>query len=98
MYFLRGRVELFLLDERAGLPRRRLRVWVDGDNHRGPHNAGVVIPPGVAHALRVEGSEDLVMAYGTTTTFEPRAEGRIYSGIETARLPEDWRGYFEGSH
>jgi dTDP-4-dehydrorhamnose 3,5-epimerase-like enzyme len=95
MFFPRGRVEVFLIDERAGLARRRLRFWIDGDNHRGPHNAGLVIPPGVAHALRVEGSEDALMVYGTTTTFRPEFEGRICSGIETARLPPEWKQYFE---
>ena len=55
MFFLQGRVEMILCDIRAGLPRRVMRFFVDGDNHRGNNNVGVVIPAGVAHALRAEG-------------------------------------------
>ena len=50
MFFLQGRVEMILCDIRAGLPRRVMRFFIDGDNHRSNNNAGVVIPPGVAHA------------------------------------------------
>ena len=50
MFFLQGRVETILCDIRAGLPRRVMRFFIDGDNHRGNNNVGVVIPPGVAHA------------------------------------------------
>ena len=48
MFFLQGRVEMILCDIRAGLQRRVMRFFVDGDNHRGNNNVGVVIPPGVA--------------------------------------------------
>jgi len=93
MFFLQGRAELFLRDERAGLPARMMRFFVDGDNHRGRNNVGVVIPPGVAHAIRAEGSEDVIMVYGTSTTFQPEFEGRIASEIETAELPPSWRKF-----
>ena len=93
MFFIQGRVEMILYDIRAGLPRRVMRFFVDGDNHRGDNNVGVVIPPGVAHALRVEGSEDVIMVYGTTTVFRPEFEGRIASEVETAALPESWRKF-----
>lgn len=93
MFFVQGRVELLLSDIRAGLPRRTMRVFIDGDNHRGPNNAGVIVPPGVAHALRVEGGEDAIMVYGTSTVFHPGFEGRIASEIETAELPESWRSF-----
>jgi dTDP-4-dehydrorhamnose 3,5-epimerase-like enzyme len=93
MFFLQGRVEMILCDIRAGLPRRVMRFFVDGDNHRGNNNVGVVIPPGVAHAIRVEGAEDVVMVYGTSTIFHPEFEGRIASEIETAELPESWQKF-----
>ena len=93
MFFLQGRAEVFLRDARAGLPERSMRFFVDGDNHRSRNNAGIVIPPGVAHAIRAEGSEDLIMVYGTTTTFRPEFEGRIASEIETAELPPSWRKF-----
>ena len=51
--------------------------------------SAVVIPPGVAHAIRVEGSEDVIMVYGTSTSFRPEFEGRIASEIETARAAGD---------
>jgi dTDP-4-dehydrorhamnose 3,5-epimerase-like enzyme len=70
-----------------------MRFFVDGDNHRSRNNVGVVIPPGVAHAIRAEGSEDLIMVYGTTTTFRPEFEGRIASEVETAELPANWRRF-----
>jgi dTDP-4-dehydrorhamnose 3,5-epimerase-like enzyme len=70
-----------------------MRFFVDGDNHRGANNVGVIIPPGVAHALRVEGSEDAIMVYGTSTTFRPEFEGRIGSEVETALLPDSWTGF-----
>jgi dTDP-4-dehydrorhamnose 3,5-epimerase-like enzyme len=91
MYILQGVVDMILRDLREGLPRKTMRFIVDGDNHRGPNNVGVVIPPGVAHALRAEGSEDVVMVYGTTTSFHPEFEGRIASDIEHAPLPESWQ-------
>lgn len=93
MFFLTGRAEIFLRDVRAGLPTRNMRFFVDGDNHRGRHNVGVVIPPGVAHAIRAEGSEDVIMVYGTSTTFQPEFEGRIASEVETAELPPSWRRF-----
>lgn len=97
MFFLQGRAEIILRDVRAGLPGRNMRFIVDGDNHRGHNNVGVVIPPGVAHAVRVEGSEDVVMVYGTSTTFRPEFEGRIASEVEIAELPEAWERFLGGS-
>jgi len=93
MFFLQGRVEMILCDIRAGLPRRIMRFFVDGDNHRGNNNVGVVIPAGVAHALRAEGGEEVIMVYGTSTLFHPEFEGRIASEIETAELPESWQNF-----
>jgi dTDP-4-dehydrorhamnose 3,5-epimerase-like enzyme len=93
MFFLQGRAEIFLRDVRAGLPTRTMRFFVDGDNHRSRNNVGIVIPPGVAHAIRAEGSEDVIMVYGTSTTFQPEFEGRIASEVETAELPESWRKF-----
>jgi dTDP-4-dehydrorhamnose 3,5-epimerase-like enzyme len=93
MFFLQGRVEIFLRDVRAGFPSRAMRFFVDGDNHRSRNNVGVVIPPGVAHAIRSEGSEDVMMVYGTSTIFRPEFEGRIASEVETAGLPESWRKF-----
>ena len=86
MFFVQGRVEVLLRDARAGLDTRVMRFFIDGDNHRGRNNAGVVVPAGVAHAMRVEGSEDVIMVYGTSTSFHPEFEGRIASEIETASL------------
>jgi dTDP-4-dehydrorhamnose 3,5-epimerase-like enzyme len=93
MFFLQGRLDLILCDERAGLPRRVMRIFIDGDNHRGPNNAAVVIPAGVAHALRTEGGEDLVMVYGTSTVFSPSFEGRIGNEVEEMPYPPEWAGY-----
>lgn len=93
MFFVQGRVELILREARAGLPARTMRCFVDGDNHRGPNNAAVIIPAGVAHALRVEGSEDVIMVYGTSTSFDPAAEGRIASEVETSSLPAEWQKF-----
>jgi dTDP-4-dehydrorhamnose 3,5-epimerase-like enzyme len=93
MFFLQGRAEMILCDVRAGFPRRIMRFFIDGDNHRSDNNIGTVIPPGVAHAIRAEGSEDVIMVYGTSTTFHPEFEGRIASEIETATLPESWRKF-----
>lgn len=95
MYFLQGRLDLILCDERASLPRRRMRLFIDGDDHRGRNNVAVVIPPGVAHALRAEGSEDLFMVYGTSTTFDPASEGRLASGVEELSLPVEWSSYLD---
>ena len=93
MFFVQGRVEMLLRDLREGLPTRTMRFYIDGDNHPGDSNVGVVVPPGVAHALRVEGSEDAVMVYGTSTAFHPEFEGRIASEVEAASLPESWRRF-----
>jgi len=90
MFFVQGAAEMILHDVRAGLPTRTMRFFVDGDNHPGGNNVGIVVPPGVAHAIRVEGSEDVIMVYGTSTSFQPEFEGRIASDIETATLPDDW--------
>lgn len=93
MFFLQGRLDLILSDEREGMPRRRMRLFLDGDDRRGANNVAVVIPPGVAHALRAEGSEDLLMVYGTSTTFNPEAEGRLASQVEHLPLPPEWADY-----
>jgi dTDP-4-dehydrorhamnose 3,5-epimerase-like enzyme len=95
MFFLQGRVEMILCDIRAGLPRRVMRFFIDGDNHRGNNNVGVVIPPGVAHAVRAEGSEDVIMVYGTSTIFHPEFEGRIASEVENTELPESWHKFLQ---
>ena len=63
----------------------------------GGNNAGIVIPAGVAHAIRAEGSEDVIMVYGTSTAFRPEFEGRISSEIETAVLPESWQRFLDRS-
>jgi len=97
MFFLQGRVEMILRDIRAGLPRRVMRFFIDGDNHRGNNNVGVVIPPGVAHAIRAEGAEDVIMVYGTSTIFRPEFEGRIASDVENAELPESWQKFLDQS-
>jgi dTDP-4-dehydrorhamnose 3,5-epimerase-like enzyme len=93
MFFLQGRAEMILCDVRAGFSKRIMRFFIDGDNHRSSNNVGVVVPPGVAHAIRAEGSEDVIMVYGTSTTFHPEFEGRIASEIETAELPESWQEF-----
>ncbi|MGH7936970.1 MAG: hypothetical protein ACRD5Z_00715 [Bryobacteraceae bacterium] len=95
MFFVQGRTEMLLREARAGMPPRTMRLFIDGDNHRGSNNVAVVIPPGVAHAVRVEGSEDLIMVYGTSTSFAAESEGRIASEIETAQLPEAWQKFLE---
>lgn len=95
MFFVQGIAEVILHDVRAGLPARTMRFFVDGDNHPGVNNVGMVIPPGVAHALRVEGSEDVIMVYGTSTSFKPEFEGRIASEVETALLPESWERFLK---
>lgn len=93
MFFLQGRVEMILCDVRAGFSKRIMRFFIDGDNHRSNNNVAVVVPPGVAHAIRVEGAEDVVMVYGTSTIFHPEFEGRIASEIESAELPESWQKF-----
>jgi dTDP-4-dehydrorhamnose 3,5-epimerase and related enzymes len=96
MFVVEGRIEMLLIDERAGMPRRRMRFTIDGDSHRGPNTIGVVIPPGVAHAMRTEDASDAIMVYGTSTTFRPEFEGRIASGIESASLPDEWEAVWSG--
>jgi dTDP-4-dehydrorhamnose 3,5-epimerase-like enzyme len=95
MFFVQGVTEMILHDVRAGLPTRTMRLFVDGDNHRGANNVGIVVPPGVAHAIRVEGSEDVIMVYGTSTSFRPDFEGRIASDVETATLPDSWQQFLK---
>jgi dTDP-4-dehydrorhamnose 3,5-epimerase-like enzyme len=90
MFFVQGVAEMILHDVRAGMSTRTMRFFVDGDNHPGANNVGIVVPPGIAHAIRVEGSEDVIMVYGTSTSFHPEFEGRIGSEVETAALPESW--------
>ena len=98
MFFLTGICEMLLVDERAGMPRRVMRFTIPGDSRPGPDNAAVVIPSGVAHALRNIGNEDLLMVYGTSTTFNPAWEGRIESDIEKVPLPNDWEKYLGNAH
>jgi len=93
MFFLTGLCEMILVDERDGLTRRIMRFTISGDSKPGNDNAAVVIPPGVGHALRSIGNEDLIMVYGTSTTFNPDWEGRIGSAIENPTLPVDWSDY-----
>lgn len=93
MFFVQGRAEMILRDARAGLPRRAMRIFIEGDDHRGPNNAAIVIPPGVAHAIRVEGSTDLILVYGTSTSFQAEFEGRIASEVETLELPGSWQKF-----
>ena len=95
MFFVQGNVEMILVDERVGLPRRVMRFIIEGDDQRGPNNVGVGIPAGIAHALRAEGSHDTIMVYGTTTMFNPAFEGRIAADLESAPLPADWQAYIE---
>lgn len=96
MFFVQGNVEMLLVDERAGMERRVMRFIIEGDDTRGTSNAGVVIPAGVAHALRVEGAVDAIMVYGTTTKFDPAFEGRIADAIERAPLDAEWQRYLDG--
>ena len=93
MFFAQGVAEMILRDVRAGMPERTMRFIVDGDNHRSSNNVGIVVPPGVAHAIRVEGSEDLIMVYGTSTSFRPEFEGRIAADVESAPLPDSWQRF-----
>jgi dTDP-4-dehydrorhamnose 3,5-epimerase-like enzyme len=95
MFFVQGVAEMILRDVRAGMPARTMRFFVDGDNHPGANNVGLVVPPGVGHAIRVEGSEDVIMVYGTSTSFHAEFEGRIASEIETAALPESWERFLK---
>jgi dTDP-4-dehydrorhamnose 3,5-epimerase-like enzyme len=95
IFFVQGIAEMILHDVREGLPPRTMRFFVDGDNHPGVNNVGIVVPPGVAHAIRVEGSEDVIMVYGTSTSFKTEFEGRIASEVETASLPESWHRFLK---
>ena len=95
MFIVQGVAEMILRDARDGMPPRTMRFVIEGDNHRSPNNIAVVIPPGVAHALRVEGSEDVIMVYGTSTSFRPDFEGRIASDVETANLPDSWQRFLD---
>lgn len=95
MFFVQGNVEMLLVDERMGLERRTMRFLMEGDDSGGATHCGVIIPAGVAHALLVEGSDDAIMVYGTTTRFDPNAEGRIADSIERAPLPADWQAYLD---
>ncbi len=97
MFFISGQAEMFLIDERAGLPRKKMRFLIEGDDMPGPNNAGVVIPAGVAHAIRSVGSRDLIMVYGTSTVFLPENEGRIAHGVESPDTPEEWQRYWNGA-
>jgi dTDP-4-dehydrorhamnose 3,5-epimerase-like enzyme len=94
MFFIQGQAEMFLVDERAGMPRRKMRFIIEGDDMPGPNNVGVVIPAGVAHAIRCVSSKDLIMVYGTSTRFIPENEGRIEPAIETPLAPPDWEDYW----
>ena len=90
--FLSGPAEIIRAEARA-FAAADDAAFIDGDDHRGPNNAAAGIPPGVAHAIRVEGSEDLIMVYGTSTSFRAEFEGRIASEVETAQLPESWEKF-----
>src|SRR2546423_15207140 len=96
MFFLQGVAEMILPDVRAGLPARTMRFFVEGDNHPGANNVGIVVPPGIAHAIRVEGSEAVIMVYGTSTPLHPEFDGRIGSEVETAVVPESWVKFVKG--
>ena len=97
MFFIQGQAEMFLCDERAGMPRKKMRFFIEGDDTPGPNNVGVIIPAGVAHAIRCVSSKDLVMVYGTSTTFVPENEGRIAHGVESVATPPDWETYWNAS-
>lgn len=95
MFFVQGTIEFLLVDERDGMPRRVMRFIIEADNRPGMGNVGLVIPAGVAHALRCASSQNVIMVYGTSTPFEPTFEGRIASDIEQCPLPEDWQAYID---
>jgi dTDP-4-dehydrorhamnose 3,5-epimerase-like enzyme len=96
MFFLQGIAEMLLVDERPGMERRVMRFSIWGDDLPSESNVGVVIPAGVAHAIRSASSTDLLMVYGTSTTFIPENEGRLASGVEQAPLPQEWQDYVRG--
>ncbi len=93
MFFVQGLAEMILVDERPGLPRRVMRFTIYGDDYPGDNNVGVVIPAGVAHAIRCGSTNDLLMVYGTSTTYVPENEGRIAHSVESAPLPQVWHDY-----
>ncbi|MEY5019789.1 MAG: hypothetical protein RLZ22_877 [Verrucomicrobiota bacterium] len=95
MFFLTGVGEMILVDERDGMTRRVMRLIISGDTRSGPDTGGVVIPPGVGHAIRSIGAEDLITVYGTSTSFNPQWEGRIATRVEDAALPDDWIDHLE---
>jgi dTDP-4-dehydrorhamnose 3,5-epimerase-like enzyme len=95
MFFVRGVCEMFLLDERAGMARKKMRFIIEGDQRPGMNNVGVVIPAGVAHSLRSASSEDVIMVYGTSTQFDPANEGRLCSEVEQCPVPGPWQRYWE---
>ena len=97
MFFIQGICEMFLIDERAGMPRRKIRFIIEGDDLRGDNNVGVIIPAGVAHAIRSASSQDLIMVYGTSTVFDMANEGRLFHGVETPETPEEWENYWKRS-
>ena len=51
----------------------------------------------LAHALRGGSSQDVLMVYGTSTTFVPANEGRLASSVEASPLPEAWQDYLSGN-
>ena len=96
MFFVMGNVEMLLIDERAGMPRRTMRFIVEGDDHRGASNGRLRGHPACRASrtqLRVEGGTDAIMVYGTSTKFDPAFEGRIADGVERAPLPDEWQRY-----
>ena len=97
MFFVEGNVEILLVDERVGMQRRVMRLIIEGDDQRGPNNAGIILPSGVAHAFRAEGGRDAIMVYGTSMQFNPDFEGRIADSVERAPLPPDWQAYIGAS-
>jgi dTDP-4-dehydrorhamnose 3,5-epimerase-like enzyme len=96
MFFVQGICEMLLIDERPGMPRRVMRFTIYGDDYPGENNVGVVIPAGVAHAIRSGSSNDLIMVYGTSTVYIPENEGRIAHSVEFAPLPNVWENYIQG--
>jgi dTDP-4-dehydrorhamnose 3,5-epimerase-like enzyme len=97
MFFVQGIAEMILIDERPGMPRNVMRFMIYGDDLPGANNVGVVIPAGVAHAIRCGSTSDLLMVYGTSTTYIPANEGRIAHSVEFAPLPEVWNNYIFGT-
>ena len=93
MFFVQGRAEMILRESRAGLPRKTMRLFIDGDEHRGPNNVAVVIPPGrgARHSSRRFGRFDHGLRNEHLLPAE--FEGRIASEVETASLPESWQRF-----